>query len=397
MKYIKRNQQQTRAYNRQLVLQMIYDQNETSRIDIARQTGLTRTTVSDLVSELLTDGLVEEIGQGQSNGGKRPTLLKFIADQRCLISVDLASHEFKGAVVNLRGQIIYKTSVQVGDSNGEAALKLVYELIDQLIERADIPILGIGIGSPGLINPVSGTIDYAVNLDWRDLPLAALIKERYNLPVHVANNSQAAAFAEKTFGAHHDLRNLIVIKIGRGIAASIVINGKPFYGDGPYTGEIGHVVVKENGDLCACGKRGCLETVASSRFILKSAQNLARQNPASKLNQLVTEPCDITLDTVRQACLMGDTEVNQLIDEVSTYLGMAIANLVCGINIRQVMIAGIITELGDVLINSLQHQLAQHTLAYLAKEIHIEMSQLGKDIVIQGISALLLQREMGIY
>jgi N-acetylglucosamine repressor len=397
MKLIKRNQQQTRVHNRQLVLQTIYDQFETSRVDVARQTGLTRTTVSDLVSELMADGYVEETGQGQSNGGKRPTLLKFIDDKRCMISVDLASHEFQGAVVNLRGQIINKVSLRVGESKGEDALKLVFELIDKLLEQAIMPIIGIGIGSPGLIDPISGTIDYAVNLDWRDLPLAKLIRERYDLPVHVANNSQAAAFAETTFGAHRDLPNMIVIKIGRGIAARIVINGEPFFGDGPYAGEIGHVVVKENGDLCPCGKHGCLETVASSRVILKRAQNIAINNPSSILNRLADEPCNITLDIVRQASLQGDPQVNQLIDEVTGYLGMAIANLVCAINIKQVMIAGIITELGDVLINSLQRQLAQHALASLAEETHIETSQLGKDIVIQGISALLIQRELGIY
>lgn len=397
MKLIKGNQQQTRAQNRQLVLQTIYDQFETSRIDVARQTGLTRTTVSDLVSELLADGLVEEIGQGQSNGGKRPTLLKFIEDKRCLISVDLASHEFQGAVVNLRGKIIQKVSLRVDDCKGKDALKLVYELIDRLISFAVVPIIGIGIGSPGLLDPTSGTVELAVNLDWRDLPLAALIRERYGLPVHVANNSQAVAYAETTFGAHRDLPNMIVIKIGRGIAARVVINGEPFYGDGPYAGEIGHVVVKENGDPCACGKRGCLETVASTRVILKRAQNIAREKPDSKLNQLVKEPCDITLDIVRQASLMGDPDVNQVIEEVSTYMGMAISNLVCAINIKQVMIAGMITELGDVLISSLQRQLGQHTLASLAREIHIETTQLGKDIGIKGISALLIQRELGIY
>jgi len=397
MKLEKRNQQQTRVHNRQLVLQTIYDQFETSRVDVARQTGLTRTTVSDLVSELMVDGLVEETGQGQSNGGKRPTLLKFIDDRRCMISVDLASHEFQGAVVNLRGQIINKVSLRVGESKGEDALKLVFELIDKLHKQAFMPIIGIGIGSPGLIDPISGTIEYAVNLDWRDLPLAKLIHDRFNLPVHVANNSQAAAFAETTFGAHRDLPNMIVIKIGRGIAARIVLNGEPFFGDGPYAGEIGHVVVKENGDLCACGKYGCLETVASSRVILKRAQNIALNNPSSILNQLAGDPCNITLDIIRQASLRGDPQVNLLIDEVTSYLGMVIANLVCAINIKQVIIAGIFTELGDVLINSLQRQLAQHALASLAKETHIETSILGKDIVIQGISALLIQRELGIY
>ncbi len=393
----KATQQQTRAHNRQLVLQTIYDQPETSRADIARKTGLTRTTVSDLVSELITENLVEETGQGHSIGGKPPTLLKFADNSRYLIGVDLASHEFQGAVINLRGQICYRTVLPVYDRDGEAALKLVYELIDQLIKHASAPIIGIGIGSPGLINPVNGIIRYSVNLDWRDLPLAKLVQERYNLPVQIANNSHAAAIAETTFGANRDGSNLVVVKIGRGIAAGIVINGEPYFGEGHGAGEIGHLVIKENGDLCRCGHYGCLETVASSRAIIKQAQKIASQNPDSLLNRLVDSPQQITLEIVLKAYQEGDFQVKELIDTVSGYLGMAIANLVSTLNIKNIVISGLLTNLGEPLINSLQEKISSHALASLADETHVEASVLGQDIVILGVAALLMQRELGLY
>jgi predicted NBD/HSP70 family sugar kinase len=190
---------------------------------------------------------------------------------------------------------------------------------------------------------------------------------------------------------------MIVIKIGRGIAAGIVINGEPYFGEGFGAGEIGHVVVKENGDLCPCGHHGCLETVASSHVILKKAQQISRQNPGSILNQLSADPGQINLEMLRQAYEQNDAQVIQLIDEVGSYLGMAIANLVCAINIKQILIAGIITDLGDVLIGSLQRQLSQHALSRLADDTRIETSELGKDIVILGVAALLMQRELGIY
>jgi N-acetylglucosamine repressor len=393
----KATQQQTKAHNRQLVLQTIYDQSQISRADIARMTSLTRTTVSDLVGELIIEGLVEETGQGQSIGGKRPTLLKFVDDSRHLIGVDLASHEFQGAVVNLRGQVVYRITAPVHDRDGESALTLVYEMIDRLISHTAAPIIGIGIGSPGLIDPINGIIRYSVNLDWRDLPLAHLLEERYHLPVHLANNCHAAAIAETTFGTNRNASNLVVIKIGRGIAAGIVINGEPYFGESYGAGEIGHLVVKENGDLCRCGHYGCLETIASSNAIIKQAKKIACRNPESVLNCLATAPHQIDLETVLKAYQENDPETVALIDEAAGYLGIAIANLVSTLNIKNIVISGLLASLGEELIGTLRKQISRYALASLAEATQIEASTLGQDIVILGVAALLMQRELGLY
>jgi glucokinase-like ROK family protein len=393
---IKATQQQTKIHNRQLVLQTLYDQPLTSRANLARLTRLTRTTVSELVGELIAEGLVEEIGQGPSIGGKPPTMLNVVDNSRQIISVDLASNEFKGAVVNLRGQIRHQECLPVDNRDGDAALDLVYRLIDTLLRHTDAPVLGIGIGSPGLIDPQNGVIRYSVNLDWRDLPLARIIEDRYHLPVRVANNSQAAAMAEITFGSNRSEKNLIVLKVGRGIAAGIVINGKSYFGDGFGAGEIGHFVYEKDGEICRCGHRGCLETIASSEAILQKARRIMQANPGSLLHKFAQNPENLTLQDVVKAYQAGDQDMLLIIDEVANALGTVLANLVCAININTIIIAGMLTDLGEGFIHSIDKHIHQNAFTLLANQVHIQTSTLGRNIVILGVAAQLMQFELGL-
>jgi N-acetylglucosamine repressor len=202
--------------------------------------------------------------------GKSPILVSVVADSRYLIGLNLAQDKFIGAIVNLRGDIKEMVEVPVHDDNGQNALELAYQIIDQLIRKKLKPIVGIGVGAPGLINTREGVVINAVNLQWQDLPLGQLLKKKYKLPVSVLNDSQATAIGEYVYGGQHAAdENLIVVNVRHGIGAGILISGRLFQGDGGGAGEIGHVVVQENGELCRCGKRGCLETISSARAVIQ--------------------------------------------------------------------------------------------------------------------------------
>jgi glucokinase-like ROK family protein len=392
----KATRKQTKAHNKRLILKTIYDQGQISRADIARVTRLTRTTVSSLVAEFIEDGLVEEIGIEPSRGGKPATLLSVVDDSRHLIGIDLANSEFRGGVINLRGQVKHRLNLPVNDRNGEAALALAYELIDDLVATAGSPLLGIGIGTPGLMNAQRGVVRYAVNLDWQNLALGNLLEQRYHLPVYIANDSQVAALAEYTFGDSQKVSNLIVVKVGRGIGSGILINGQLHYGDGFGAGEIGHVLVVEGGERCRCGHFGCLETVVSSRAIVKQAQAIAQSNPQSPLFQFAATPEAINTEMVLQAFESGDEALQAVIAEVGQYLGIAVANLVGALNIQQVVIAGSVARFGQALLEPLKQEMHQRSLAALANETQISISNLGSDIVILGAAALLLTHELGL-
>ena len=379
----KSTRQQTRTHNSRLVLRTLYQERQLSRADLARETLLTRPTVSSLVSDLLADNLVVELGTAPSGGGKPPTLLAINEDGYHLLALDLGSAVLRGALVNLGGEIIVRREQPLAQAGGESALALTYALVDDLLAAATAPLLGVAIGTPGLVDPYNGVVRQAVNLGWVNVPLKSLLEARCGLPVYVANDSQSAALGEFTFGGGRDSRNLIVIKVGQGIGAGIVLNGQPFYGDGFAAGEIGHVVVAENGALCRCGNTGCLETIASTRVILGNAALLLQRDT-------------VAWEDIGAAQADGQTAIINMIDRTGRYLGAAIANLIAAYNIHNIVLAGRIAQFGSPLLEAAHAEAGRRTLPTMVADTTIRFSTLGSDGVLLGGAALVLKQELGV-
>jgi N-acetylglucosamine repressor len=378
----KATHQQTRVHNERLVVRTLYDLGPISRAEVARLTGLTRTTVSDVVASLLDEGVVREIGRGPSSGGKAPILLEVDDDARLVVGLDLGEEHFAGSLVNLRGEIRRSVELAVDGRDGDSALGLVFELLDQLLDGTTAPLLGIGIGTPGLVDSRTGTIRRAVNLDWRDLPLGEIVAERYAVPVNVANDSQAAALAEYTYAGGDRVPNLIAIRVGRGVGAGLILRGSLFQGDGSGAGEIGHVVVEDDGALCRCGRTGCLETVAGMRAIEARAATATGR------------PTD--LPAVRRAIDAGDAWAIGIADDAGAALGRAIAGLIGALDIRRIVVLGPVTELGEPWLAAVRREARSRALALLADDIEIAVARPTTNVVIRGASALLVARELGL-
>jgi N-acetylglucosamine repressor len=375
--------QRTRTFNQQLVLRAIYDRSAISRAELARVTGLTRTSISELVGDLLTDGLVEEAGRGPSTGGKAPILLRVRAAGRHLIGLDLGESHFTGAIVDLRGEVLRSMSVPLDGRDGVAAIELVYMLIDSLISgNGKSPLLGIGIGAPGLVDSRTGVVRWSVNLAWSELPLGQMVEERYGVPVVVANDSQAAAVAELTFGIQSRPENLVVVRVGRGIGAGIILNGQVFHGDGSGAGEIGHTIIGDGRERCRCGRIGCLETIASMRAMVASAHRLV---PG------VTDD-----ETLVAALRAGDEKVRGVVTHAGQMLGLALAGLIGTINVRRVLLVGPAAELGDIWIGAVRERARASALPLLAEETEIELGEAQENIVLLGASGLLMTHELGL-
>lgn len=390
----KATRQHTKTHNTRLVLRTIYDYDQISRAELARMTQLTRATISEVVADLIRQGLVEEVGYGAVAVGRTPVLLSVVANSRQLIGVDIAGGELRAGIVNLRGQIGQRIGLSLRDADGAAALALLYQALDTLLDKTSSPLLGIGVGVPGLIDPAGG-VRSAVNLGWSELPLRDLLRARYQLPVSIANDSHLAALAEHTFGGHV-AEHLVLLLVGRGIGAGLVLNGQLFLGESGGAGEIGHVVVEERGQRCRCGNQGCLETVASSRAVLERARTLAAAQPGSLLHRLAARDGELTLDLIRAAVDAGDAPARQLIDEVGRYLGIAVAHIVGMLNLRRVVIAGQLSGLGGALLAAVRAEVATRTLRILARETAIDLARIGPDAVMLGASALLLTAELGL-
>ena len=242
-----------RGHNRSLVLQTLYREGQLSRADIARETGLTRVTVSDLVSDLIGESLVIEIGQREDRAPASPQRCSTsIATAFQIIGIDLSEYAmFRGALLDLDGKILGRAEVAL-DGARETRRRTRSSRSIETWCAATLPILGIGVGSPGVVD-LAGVVLTAPNLGWTNRSLQRDLTMRFSIPVLVINDANAAALAEHSFGGATS--DMMLIKVGHGVGAGLLLAGIPLFGSRFAAGEIGHVVVGTDGGLtCACGK-----------------------------------------------------------------------------------------------------------------------------------------------
>ncbi len=354
-----------RGHNRSLVLQTLYSEGRQSRADIARSTGLTRVTISDLVAELIAEGLVVEIGQREGvRPGKPATLLDIDRAAFQIVGIDLSDHRiFRGAVLDLDGKILGRAEVPLEGSLGPDATAKVVALAETLIGRATAPILGLGVGSPGIVD-LGGVVLSAPNLGWAGEDLQATLGARFGIPVVVANDANAAALAEHSFGDADS--DMMLVKVGHGVGAGLLLDGTPLFGSRFAAGEIGHVVVGTDGGAeCVCGKFGCLETwLATPRLDAK----------------LAAEPSN------RDAILR----------EAGYRLGIALAPVVGALNLAEIVLSGPTHLLDGPLAEATIATLRSRTMAEFHGDLTLRMTTLGEDIVMRGAAVMVLSGQLGV-
>ena len=354
-----------RSHNRALVLQSLYRTSGLSRADVAREVGLTRVTISDLVADLIDEGLVIELGvRSDARPGKPATVLDINRCGFTIVGVDLSyDASFRGALMDLDGTVLHREQVEAKGLTGDAAVEAIRGLLDRLVAVAVTPVLGIGVGSPGVVD-VGGTVLSAPNLGWHDLPLQAILAAHTGLPVQVANDANVAALAERTFGQGTD--DMMLIRVGRGVGSGLVVGGVPVQGARSAAGEIGHVVVgTDGGQRCACGKDGCLETwLAIPRLEARLATEGAKRDKVLK--------------------------------ESGERLGIAIAPVVGALNLAEVILSGPSELLGGTLLSSTAETLRSRTMADFHGNLAVRMTTLGRDIIVLGAAVMVLTGQLGV-
>ncbi len=388
--------QQLKEHNRRLVLGAIYNGRALSRVAIAEETGLTRPTVSQIVGELLESGLVQEEGPGESRGGKPPTILSFTDDTYQVIGLHLSGRRIIGTVTDLRGRILARASHITADTAHVVAG--LTRVLDNLCAQATRPLLGIGVSVPGVVDPLNGIVRYTAYLNWRDLPLVERLAPHCDddVPIYLDNDTKLAALGERIFGAGDGIDNMVVIMVGvSGIGAGIVIDGEIYHGAGGGAGEIGHMPVADNDVPCVCGRRGCLEAVASGWALVRRAQEAAAAHPESALSALASN--GLTFEDVQQAVQSGDPTTVALAQEAGYYLGLVVSVIVSTVNPQRVIVGGSVSELGEPLLDSLRRTVNKHTLPILTEETEILPASLDSDVSVLGAVAQVLKGELGVF
>ncbi|WP_043594256.1 ROK family transcriptional regulator [Frigoribacterium sp. MEB024] len=387
----RQQQPPVRAHNRSLVLEALYRDGSMSRADLARRSGLTRPTVSALVAELIDDGIARELGvRDDARVGKPATLVGIESDAFHIVTVDLSSADrFVGAVVDLRGGVVERAGVELEGAVGEAAVSLVERLVDDLRSRTTRPLLGVGVATPGIVDH-DGIVRTAVHLGWYDLPLRSRLADHVGLPVHVGNDSNAAAVGIRTFGETAGQaaagqtaagqtaagqgasgrapagQSLMVVTIDHGVGVGLVVAGSLVEGDQFSAGEIGHVTVDENGDVCACGRRGCLEEVLAAPQL---RARLLQHDEGSR---------------------------GAVLHDAGRALGLVLAPIISALNIDEVVLSGPADLVEGALLRAARDTVRQRTLSAVSNGLTMSIAGSGTDLALRGAASFVLQAELGL-
>jgi glucokinase-like ROK family protein len=373
-----------RHLNRLRVVRAMREHGVISRAEIARRTGLSRSTVSSLVSELQADGLVSERGETGSahgeHGGRPPRLLAFRPSAGAAVGIDFGHSHLRVAVSDLSSTILAERATELDTDHAsqeglDAATALVSEaLADAGVERRRV--IAAGLGLPGPVDQDGGVVGSSVILPgWAGVPAAKEMRRRLDVPVLVDNDANLGALGEAVYGAGRGGEDFVYVKVSSGIGAGLILNGRPYRGWNGMAGELGHVLVDPEGAVCRCGNRGCLETAASAPAVLELLQR---------------SHGTLTVEDMLRLAREGDLGCRRVIADAGRAVGGAAALLCNILNPRRIVVGGDLAAAGDVLLDGVRESVRRFALPAAADAAEVVAGVLGERAEVLGALALVM-------
>lgn len=373
-----------KTVNRSIILNKIRTDSPISRAQIAKDTKLTPPTVSSNVKALIEQGIVMESVLGESQGGRKPTMLLINNKAFYVIGVDAGPMVIDYVIADLAGNVVTRASSELTmPITNTQFLTTLKEGVHAVIGDRPIDlekIIGIGVAMHGVVEVETGTSLYAPNLGLTNIPIKEELEQEFELEVKVENDARAMALGESWFGNHGELDSMLAVNLGRGVGAGLVINGKLYHGAQDIAGEVGHMTIDINGEICECGNRGCLQTFATGPAITKHAEKVLKE----------VKEIPLTGEQVYEMALAGNQEFVKILKDTGTIIGVGLTNLIHIINPSKIVLGGGVTKSGKFILPAVHESIEQRALTPRAKQTEVTLSELGDDATIIGAIALLL-------
>lgn len=376
------------------ILRLIWERKRMSRAEIVREQKLSRSTVSEVVSELLPTGFIAEVGIGESSGGRRPIILEFQDGAAVILGVEIGATHVGVALTDLRGEVLaWQSRLHPVRTDPPGTRSLVGELCDICLAEAaaDRPLVGIGIAVPSPVDPTrpEGGLSEAVLPEWQGRLGLETLSNRLGVPLMVDNDANLGALAEHWWGVGRSVDNLAYIKLATGVGCGFIIGGDIYRGSTGVAGEIGHLAIAPQGKQCICGLRGCLATLVSTRALVERTAELLAANSASVFAGRV-----LTIDDIEKAALDGDPLARQVVTEAAEFLGIAVAGLLNLMNPAMVVFGGDLAGLGELLLGPIRETVRQRTLVSQVTAAELITSALGPQSIAVGAATMVLKKAL---
>ncbi|POP37336.1 sugar kinase [Blautia producta] len=383
--------------NRSMVFDLIRRKGPISRAEIARTIGLSIPTVMKITEEFSHKQFVQDVGKGESSGGKRPELLELVPDSKYIIGVGVGRSKTNVLMMNLAGEVFIREIMETGGTAvPEVWISRLIQVIENVIRESGLSrkqILGMGIGMPGILDEKSGKVLFSPDFKWENVDMLTPIRERFKMDITIENANRALAMGEYYFGAGVDSRNFLVVNLGHGIGSAIMREGEFYRGSSGSSGEIGHIILEKNGPKCNCGNLGCLEAIASGNAIARDAKIAVLEGNATKIMELVNEDINrIEAKTVFEAARLGDRLAIQITERAMQYIGIGLANYINLLDPDLIILFGGLTNAGDIFLKKAKEVLRERQMKFAGRQVKLVISQMGENGTAVGSASLVLKK-----
>jgi len=386
--------EQKRYVHELKIIKYLYISGLHSSADICRHLKISVPNAFSMLNDLVEKNLIEKKGRGDSIGGRKPDLYGIKDDCFYVMAVEVGVYTTRMAIFNsVNENLTGVKEFSINLNNKSETLDMLIAVIQQFIKMSGINSLrltGIGISMPGLVDSIQG-INYSY-LNIGDQSLVSLLEERLQKPVFIENDANAIALAEYRLGIAQSKKEVLVLYLDLGIGLGMILNGKLYRGFAGFAGEFSHIQMVDDGQLCCCGKLGCLETIASGAALVQMAEEgIALGKSSIVLNQPSVKNSRLGVRKVVDAALSGDQYAIGIIAEAGTNIGKAISILIQVLNPEQIVLCGVMSEAGRYLTMPIQQAIQTHSMNQLSKHTKVELSKMGDEIGIKGALAVVME------
>ncbi|VBB07009.1 Hypothetical protein LUCI_2253 [Lucifera butyrica] len=384
--------------NEALIVNTVRRRGPISRVDIAKLTGLTAPTVTNISGKLIDAGIISTYMIGEYSGGRRPVLLKANPEVANLVIADVRSKEIIGYVVNAGLEVKKQVSQNTQHLEKDEVLAILEDIIRQCCSSAEgQSASAIGITVRGPVRSTEGLSLFSPTTGWRNVPLKFIMEERFHLPVVVENDMRAMALGLYYYGPYREVKNAIFMGVGGGIGSGIILNGELYRGLGDSAGEIGHSVVDIDGPLCSCGNYGCLEAMASETALVYFMVKAVKEGRSSLVSSIVEGNIEaIRAEHIYTAAEEGDALAARMLRHVARYLGFGVTNVINIFNPELVIIGGGIVRARRFVEEAMLQVIRERALESCFSNVRLEFSSVGREAVLKGIVDLVMQNIMAL-
>ena len=373
-----------RDLNKASIFSLIHKYGPISRKELASNTDYSTATITNHVNRLLENDYVIETDKGHSTGGRKPVYLVVNPDKAYIFVLSIEVKNIELVLFDLDFEVVERKAFNI-KSEPKEIMNEINDEIANILENQGISenrIMGIGVSVPGIIDRDNQSLVFAPNLGWKNIKITDIIKEKFEFPIIIENEANAAALGEKEFG-NYESDSLIYVSINEGVGCGIIIDDRLYRGSSGNAGEFGHIIIDNDGLSCHCGKNGCWETISSENFIINTVNRTLNQS--------------LTINEIYQEAQIGNKEIIKILNRTGENIGLGLVNIINSLSPKKLIIGGNITKVKDIISDDIMKMVTEKSLPASLDKTDIEFSKIVNNPITYGMAQLIFNKYFNIY